>query len=125
MDDRVQRVLLVEDNERNRKLARATLEMAGMQVTSVASGVEGVAAATNGEFDLVLLDIQLPDLDGAEVLAQLRAHPATSDLTIAAVTAFAMHGDRQRFLDLGFDGYLTKPIEVATFADHVRSLVRS
>jgi two-component system, cell cycle response regulator DivK len=71
---------------------------------------------------LILLDIQLPDLDGITVLAQLRADPRTARIGVVALTAFAMRGDRERFLNAGFDGYLAKPISVTAFAGQVREL---
>lgn len=119
----MERALLIEDNDRNRKLARAALEMAGFDVVSAATGSEGIEAALNGEFDVVLLDIQLPDMDGVRVLEALRAGTTTRSLPVVAVTASAMQSDRIRLLDAGFDGFITKPIDVPTFPDRVREVV--
>ncbi len=114
---------MVEDNERNRKLVLAVLEVAGMTVEAVTTGQQALERCAAGELDLVLLDIQLSDLDGVEVLRRLREDPGTAALPIVALTAFAMEGDEPRFLAEGFDGYLTKPIDVRRFADQVREVL--
>lgn len=119
-----ERVLVVEDNERSRKLLLAVLEVASMRAEAVTTGMDAVARAALGDLDVVLLDVQLPDLDGVEVLHRMRARPESARVPVVAVTAFAMDGDRERFLAAGFDGYLTKPIDVRTFAEQVRSLMR-
>ena len=118
-----ERVLVVEDNERNRKLVLAVLEVAGMEVEAVASGQAALARCADGDLDVVLLDIQLSDIDGVEVLHQLRTQSETAMLPVVALTAFAMDGDEARFLAEGFDGYLTKPIDVRRFADQVREVL--
>lgn len=116
------RVLVVEDNEKNSKLACAVLEVAGIDTIVAASGAEAIAACAQGAPPAaVLLDIQLPDKPGHEVLLDLRALPAMQRVPVIAVTAFAMSGDRERLLSDGFDGYIAKPIDVATFAETVRS----
>jgi two-component system, cell cycle response regulator DivK len=118
-----ERVLVVEDNERNRKLVLAVLEVAGMTVEAVTTGQEALARCADGDLDLVLLDIQLSDIDGVEVLHLLRSRSETALLPVVALTAFAMEGDEARFLAEGFDGYLTKPIDVRRFADQVREVL--
>ena len=118
-----ERVLVVEDNERNRKLVLAVLEVAGMTVDAVATGREAIARCAEGDLDVVLLDIQLSDIDGVEVLHQLRTQSETAMLPVVALTAFAMDGDEARYLAEGFDGYLTKPIDVRRFADQVREVL--
>jgi two-component system cell cycle response regulator DivK len=118
-----ERVLVVEDNERNRKLVLAVLEVAGMEVEAVASGQAALARCADGDLDVVLLDIQLSDIDGVEVLHQLRTQSETAMLPVVALTAFAMDGDEARYLAEGFDGYLTKPIDVRRFADQVREVL--
>lgn len=119
----VPRVLVVEDNEKNSKLACAVLEMAGIDADVVSTGAAAIAACIAEPPDAVLLDIQLPDKPGSEVLLDLRADRRTASLPVIAVTAFAMSGDRDRLLAEGFDGYIAKPIDVATFADTVRELI--
>jgi two-component system cell cycle response regulator DivK len=118
-----ERILVVEDNERNRKLVLAVLEVAGMTVEAVATGQAALDRCAGGDLDGVLLDIQLSDIDGVEVLHQLRERVESANLPIVALTAFAMEGDEARFLAEGFDGYLTKPIDVRRFADQVREVL--
>ena len=118
-----ERVLVVEDNERNRKLLLAVLEVAGMRAEAVTTGRDALERADEAELDVILLDIQLPDLDGVEVLRRLREGSAGPLLPVIALTAFAMEGDEARFLEAGFDGYLTKPIDVRRFADQVREVL--
>jgi two-component system cell cycle response regulator DivK len=118
-----ERVLVVEDNERNRKLVLAVLEVAGMTVEAVSSGGEALERCREGGLDAVLLDIQLADIDGVEVLRRLREGTETATLPVVALTAFAMEGDEARFLAEGFDGYLTKPIDVRRFAGQVREVL--
>ncbi len=119
------RVLVVEDNERNSKLACAVLEMAGIASDVATNGSDALAACQANPPDAVLLDIQLPDRSGTEVLVDLRADARTASLPVIAVTAFAMNGDRDRLLAEGFDGYIAKPIDVATFAQTVRAYLES
>lgn len=119
------RVLVVDDNPVNVELATYLLTEAGMQVASALDGrglAERVAAF---EPHLVLMDVQLPGLDGLTLTQRLRSQPATRKLVIVAFTAFAMKGDREKFLGLGCDGYIAKPIDVATFADEVRALLKA
>jgi two-component system cell cycle response regulator DivK len=118
-----ERVLVVEDNERNRRLVLAVLEAAGMDAETVTTGAAALARCAAGGLDVVLLDIQLPDLDGEQVLERLRAEPEPCSVPVIALTAFAMDGDEERFRSAGFDGYLTKPIDVRRFADQVREVL--
>ena len=113
-------VLLVEDNPRNLKLARDVLEFAGFTVACADSGEGGVALAASALPDLILMDIQLPGIDGYAALEQIRENRATTHIPVIALTAFAMHGDRDRVLSSGFDGYLEKPISVRDFPTEVR-----
>ena len=118
-------VLVVEDNAKNLKLVKDVLEFAGFDVSEAMSGEGGVDLARRLQPDLVLLDLQLPGIDGMEALRQLRADPVTSALPVVAVTAFAMKSDRHRTLDAGFDGYIAKPISVRDFPDQVRTFLRT
>jgi len=113
-------VLLVEDNPRNLKLARDVLEFAGFTVAVASSGEDGVALASSVQPDLILMDIQLPGIDGYAALAQIRGNRATARIPVVALTAFAMARDRERVLSSGFDGYLEKPISVRDFPAQVR-----
>ena len=112
-------VLIIEDNERNLKLARDVLNHAGYDTLEAESAEDGLALARDRRPGLVLMDVQLPGMDGVEALAQLRADPATRDIPVVAVTAFAMKADRERFLAAGFDSYLEKPLDIHEFPRQV------
>jgi CheY-like chemotaxis protein len=116
-------VLVVEDNERNLKLLRDVLEYAGYDVRVARTAEDGIALAVKEPPDLVLMDLQLPGMDGMEALRQLRENPRTAGIPMVAVTAQAMKHDRERALDAGFDGYVEKPISVRAFPDQVRSFL--
>ena len=113
-------VLIVEDNEMNLKLARDLLQFGGFRTIEAMRATDGVDLAKQHHPDVVIMDIQLPDFDGWEALRRLREDPATADLVVLAVTAFAISGDRERFLAAGFDGYVAKPLDVKTFSNVVR-----
>ena len=113
-------ILVVEDNERNLKLLRDVLEYAGYDVRVARTGEDGVTLAVKEPPDLVLMDLQLPGIDGMEAFRQLRASPRTADVPVVAVTAQAMKEDRERVLEAGFDGYVEKPISVRAFPEQVR-----
>ncbi len=117
-------VLLVEDNPRNLKLARDVLEYAGFAVIAVTTGEEALPAAREAMPDVILMDLQLPGIDGHAALQQLRADPRTAGIPVVAVSAFAMQADRERALGSGFDGYLEKPISVRDLPDQVRRHAR-
>lgn len=117
------RILVVEDNERNLKLVRDVLRHAGYEVIEARSGEQGVELAAECSPDLVLMDLQLPQMDGTEALRLLRDNPATREVPVIAVTAFAMKDDRERAIRAGFDGYLEKPISVRALPDQVRGLL--
>jgi two-component system, cell cycle response regulator DivK len=114
------RILVVEDNERNLKLVRDVLQFAGYDVVEARSGEHGVALAKECSPDLVLMDIQLPHMDGAEALHRLRESPETRTIPVVALTAFAMREDHEQALRAGFDGYLEKPISVRDLPEQVR-----
>jgi two-component system cell cycle response regulator DivK len=113
-------VLVVEDNEKNMKLFRDVLAASGFRTLAATTGEQAVELASEHAPDLVLMDIQLPDIDGIEALGRLRADTRTAALPILALTAQAMEGDRERFLEAGFDGYLSKPVNVADFVATVK-----
>jgi two-component system, cell cycle response regulator DivK len=115
-----ERVLVVEDNEKNMKLFRDVLLATGYRTQEATTGEQAVELAAEHAPDLVLMDIQLPDIDGVEVLSRLRADERTASIPVLAVTAQAMHGDRERFLAAGFDGYISKPVNVVEFVGAVR-----
>ena len=108
-------ILVVEDNGKNMKLFRDVLLAKGYRTLEATSGEEAVALAVAHSPDLVLMDIQLPDIDGVAALGRLRADVRTASLPVLALTAQAMEGDRERFLAAGFDGYVSKPVNIAEF----------
>jgi two-component system cell cycle response regulator DivK len=114
------RILVVEDNEKNMKLFRDVLQAAGYRTLEATTGGEAVALAADHAPDLVLMDIQLPDIDGVEALGRLRANERTASVPVLALTAQAMEGDRERFLAAGFDGYLSKPVNVTDLVASVK-----
>ena len=118
------RVLIVEDNVDNFELVRFLLERAGYQVLSAANGVEGVEAAKREQPDLVLMDLSMPELDGWNATARLKADEATRAIPVFALTAHTLPGDRKRAIDAGCDGYISKPINVASFDKLVATLLR-
>jgi two-component system, cell cycle response regulator DivK len=107
-----QRVLVVEDNERNMKLFRDVLAASGYRTLEATTGSQAVELAQRHIPDVVLMDVQLPDLDGVEALRRIRTDALIASVPVVAVTAQAMDGDRERFLEAGFDGYLPKPVDV-------------
>ena len=115
-----ERILVVEDNEKNMKLFRDVLVATGYRTLEATTGGEAVDMASEHTPDLVLMDIQLPDLDGVEALHRLRADERTATIPILALTAQAMQGDRERFLAEGFDGYVSKPVNVRELIEIVR-----
>lgn len=113
-------ILVVEDNDKNRKLVRDLLTVTGFRVLEAASAAEGLALAGAHQPDLVLMDVGLPDLDGEAALGRMRADPRLASIPVVALTAFAMPSDRERLLRAGFDGYIAKPISVREFPAQVR-----
>ena len=113
-------ILIVEDNDKNLKLARDVLQFQGFRTLEAGTGSDAIALAAEHRPDLILMDIQLPDMDGGTALGRLRAEPVTKAIPVVALTAFAMASDRDRLLGAGFDGYLAKPIDVKRFPDQVR-----
>ncbi|HZI73272.1 MAG TPA: response regulator [Gemmatimonadales bacterium] len=113
-------ILVVEDNERNLKLLRDVLEYAGYDVRVARTAEDGITSAVSEPPDLVLMDLQLPGINGMEALRRLRESSRTADIPVVAVTAQAMKQDRERALDAGFNGYVEKPISVRAFPDQVR-----
>jgi two-component system cell cycle response regulator DivK len=113
------RILVVEDNELNMKLLNDVLEAHGYDVLSTGEGAVAVAWARQYRPDLILMDLQLPDMSGLEVARQLKAGNDTASIPIVAVTAFAMAGDEKKALEHGCDAYVAKPIDLRNFLDLV------
>ena len=107
-----EQILVVEDNEKNMKLFRDVLQARGYDIVEATTGGQAVELAIEHGPDLVLMDIQLPDIDGIEALGRLRANERTASIPVLALTAQAMEGDRERFLAAGFDGYVSKPVNI-------------
>ncbi len=116
-------ILIVEDNDKNRKLVRDVLQARGYATLEAETGEDGVRLARERQPALVLMDIQLPGINGIAALGQLRADPATRAIPVMAVTASAMTHDRQKIMAAGFDGYQSKPINVKEFLVAVRELL--
>ncbi len=117
------RILVVEDNPLNLKLIRDVLQFWGYEVVEAHTGEEGVALARSCRPDLVLMDLQLPGIDGTQALQALRQEPRLADVPVVAVTASAMKHDRERASRDGFDGYLEKPLDVKSLPDQVSTFL--
>ncbi len=117
------KVLLVEDNEMNRDMLSRRLERRGYDVVLAEDGDQGLQRAAETRPDLILLDMSLPGVDGWEVARRLKADPATAAISIIALTAHAMAGDRERALQAGCDDYDTKPIELPRLLDKISTLL--
>jgi CheY-like chemotaxis protein len=118
-------ILVIEDNDKSVELVCDVLEVHGFRTLAAPTAEQGIALARSRLPDVVLMDIQLPDLDGVSALRRLRTDPNTAALRVIAFTAFAMNEDRARFLAAGFDGYLAKPIDIRTLAAQVRQFCPS
>jgi two-component system cell cycle response regulator DivK len=113
-------ILIVEDNDKNLKLARDLLQHDGFRTLEAGTAAAAIDLAERRVPDLILMDIQLPDMDGVTALGRLRESAATRSIPVVALTAFAMASDRERLLAAGFDGYLAKPIDIHNFSNSVR-----
>lgn len=116
-------ILIVEDNEKSRKLARDLLAFQGYQTIESETAEEGIRLAQSRGPALILMDIQLPGIDGITALRRLRADPRTKDIPIIAVTASAMTHDRQKIMAAGFDGYQPKPINIKQLPVAIRQML--
>jgi two-component system, cell cycle response regulator DivK len=112
-------VLIIEDNPRNLKLARDVLNHTGYATLEAENAEDGLALARARDPDVVLMDVQLPGMDGVQALGLLRSDPKTRDIPVIALTAFAMKDDRERFLAAGFDRYVAKPLDIREFPRQV------
>ena len=122
----MKRVLVVEDNEMNMQLVEFLLEEGGYGIVKATSGEEAVAVARGAEaVDLILMDIHLPGMDGLSVVRELKSDARTRHIPILALTAHAMRGDKDRFLQAGCDGYISKPIDVKNFLAAIASFIPS
>jgi len=115
------KVLVVEDNDMNMQLVEFLLEEEGFEIVKATSGEEALQSVAETVPDLILMDIHLPGMDGLSVVREMKNDPRTKRVPILALTAHAMRGDRDRFLDAGCDGYISKPIDVKTFVPAIQS----
>jgi two-component system, cell cycle response regulator DivK len=113
-------ILIVEDNDKNRKLMRDVLQFHGYRLAETETGEEGVRLAHELRPDLILMDIQLPGMNGITAFRRIRDDPATARIPVIAVTASAMTQDRRTIMAAGFDGYQSKPLSVKTFIEAIR-----
>jgi two-component system cell cycle response regulator DivK len=118
-------VLIVDDNEQNAKLAGDVLRAAGFRTIEAESGAEALRRATDDRPNVILLDIRLPDMDGADVARRLKGDPRTAYIPVVAMTSLALGEGGEWFLEAGFDGYLEKPIDVRAFPDEVRRFLQA
>ena len=116
-------ILIIEDNEKNMKLVRDVLQVKGYETMEAGTAEDGLAMAAGRKPDLVLMDIQLPGMNGIEALGVLRANPITAKIPVIAVTASVMQQDRKMITEAGFDAYVGKPINLKEFLDAVRKAV--
>lgn len=117
------RIVVIEDNQANLELVKFLLECSGYEVSVARDGLQGVALVPQVRPDLVICDLQMPALDGYQVLAQLRNIPEVAHVPVVAVTAFSMPNDRQKVMTAGFSGYLSKPIEPEKFVAQIESFL--
>lgn len=113
------KILVIEDNEQNLYLVRFILEQSGYEVAAAPDGQSGIETAASLRPDLILLDIQLPGMDGYAVARKLRQNPELANTPILAVTSYAMPGDREKTMEAGCTGYIEKPIDPDTFVTQV------
>jgi two-component system, cell cycle response regulator DivK len=116
----MKKILIVEDDEKSLYLARFILEKQGYEVIEAVDGLEAVDKAFIETPDLILMDLQLPKLDGYEATRRIKADEKSNKISVVALTACAMKGDREKTLAAGCSGYIQKPIDVATFAEEVK-----
>jgi two-component system, cell cycle response regulator DivK len=117
------RILYIEDNPQNMRLVRKMLSVAGYEMIEAVNGISGLQTAAAEVPDLILVDINLPDIDGTEVTARLKAEPSLAHIPVIALTANAMPGDRERFLACGCNGYISKPITKNELLNTVEQLL--
>jgi two-component system, cell cycle response regulator DivK len=118
-------ILIIEDNEKNMKLVRDVLQVKGYETLEAGTAEDGIRLALERTPDLVLMDIQLPGMNGIDALAVLRGNPATVRIPVVAVTASVMQQDRKQITEAGFDGYIGKPVNLREFLDTVRNTLEA
>jgi len=116
-------ILIVEDNEKNMKLVRDVLQVKGYSTVEASTAEEGIKLTAEHKFDLILMDIQLPGMNGIDALHLLRADAATAAIPVIAVTASVMQQDKKQIMEAGFDAYIGKPINLKEFLDTVQRVI--
>lgn len=119
------KIFIADDNEKNRKLMQVILQKSGYRITEAEKGEDTVCLAKNIIPDLILMDIQMPVMDGIEAIKILKSDTETKDIPVIALTSYAMEGDRERFMREGFNGYISKPINVKSFLGTVEKYIKS
>lgn len=115
-------ILIIEDNEQNMYMLSYLLENSHYSVIKAYNGIDGIALAHDNHPDIILIDIQLPDMDGYEICIKLRNNGLPKNTTIIAVTSYAMVGDREKAIEVGADGYIEKPINPNTFVKQMKDI---
>ncbi len=118
------KILVIEDNDRNRRLVKILFNSKGYEVIEAKTGEEAINYLQNEKPDLILLDIQLPNMDGLTLTKNIKSKPDLKDIPIIAVTAYAMKGDKERVLEAGCDAYVSKPIDTRTLPELVESFIK-
>lgn len=121
----MKKILIVEDNEKNLKLFRLILDSNGYITLLARDGEEGVRIAEEQSPDLILMDIRMPVLGGVDAMRQLKANEKTKNIPVIATTAYAMKGDKELFLEFGFEAYISKPIRIKDFLDTIESVLKT
>ena len=119
----LKRILYIEDNSQNMRLVQKYLRMGGYDMLEAPTGEQGILIAQHERPDLILLDINLPDVDGVTIAGILKTEPLTQNIPIIALTANAMHGDRERFLAAGCNSYLSKPVSKTDLLNEISALI--
>lgn len=123
MTSEIKTALIIEDNDDNLELIRFILEQAHFQTRSAVTGLKGVQEATTNPPDFIILDIQLPDINGLEVLKRIRNHKNGKDIPIIAMTSYAMSGDKERLMAAGCTGYIEKPIDPSIVIKQIQQVI--
>ncbi|MHA1681198.1 MAG: response regulator [Promethearchaeota archaeon] len=120
----MKKILIIEDNEKNLKLMKLILKKTQYEIFDAVNGQNGIALALQIIPDLIIMDIQMPILDGVDAMKIIKSDASTKNIPIIATTAYAMKGDRERFLNQGFDDYISKPIRIDDFLEKIKNKLK-